>query len=117
MSRARILTALTFHSIVMIFLGGCQSAAPTPALASIPISKIQFRFDGPGGSATHDFVNANNACKNETGYTTSGGMPPTQIIPTCDVVMQCLSSKGFYSTPDGKFDPEELGIGISCLAN
>jgi hypothetical protein len=100
----------------MSFFAGCQTPAPSATSPQIPISKIQARFDGPGGSANQDFVNANNACRNETSHSAGNGTSSSPIIPTCDSVMQCLSGKGFYSAPYGKFDPEELKIGISCIA-
>ena len=104
----------TIMSAAWIALSACQSTqAPAPALAP-PITYMQDRFDGPAGSALHDFVNATNACQREISqfdqYRTAA------VIPTCSLVIKCLASKGYVSKPYGKFDQEELKLGISCVA-
>jgi hypothetical protein len=104
----------TLLLLTLLTLGGCQTApAPIP-VSTVQITSMQDRFDGPGGSEVHDFVNASNACQRETSQTNPYNT--VTAIPTCSRVLRCLASKGYVSKPYGKFDAEELKLGMSCIA-
>lgn len=111
-SRMLDFQALTVAALFVAALSGCRTAPPLPT--PVPITVIQDRFDGPGGAAVHDFVNASNACQRETSR-----MDPynnVSVIPTCSAVIRCLAGKGYVPMPSGKFDAEELRIGATCTA-
>ncbi|PUE05979.1 hypothetical protein B9Z51_17170 [Limnohabitans sp. T6-5] len=104
--------ALILSTLFVFALSGCQTPPPLPA--AVPITSIQDRFDGPGGTAVHDFVNASNACQRETSRMNQYNNAP--VIPSCSSVIRCLAGKGYVSSPSGKFDAEELRIGATCTA-
>jgi hypothetical protein len=98
-------------------LSGCHST-PTaisvaqPASLPAQTASVQERFNGPGGADVHNFVNATNACKRElAGMTYLGN---GAVLPTCDSIIGCLAAKGYVTSPSGKFDAEELRIGLPC---
>ncbi len=103
----RTLAISTLMSLI-----GCQTVPSREV--PVPITSIQDRFDGPGGTAVHDFVNASNACQRETSRMNQYNNAP--VIPTCSSVIRCLAGKGYVSSPSGKFDAEELRIGATCTA-
>lgn len=98
--------------LVSVFatLSGCHSVPLPP----VPVTTIQDRFDGPAGTAVHDFVKASNACQKTTAPVSQDNKAPA--LPTCGAVIRCLASKGYVSSPSGKFDAEELRVGVTCTA-
>ena len=67
------------------------------------------RFSGPPSATLKDFVTARTDCYAKLRGSDKGGP-----VVNCNAFQACLMSKDFMVDPNGKWDPNELGIGVSC---
>ena len=101
-------------------LASCTTPAPAPApvperlpvAPPVQLVKIQKRFDGAAGTIQQDFTHAASMCKLDVG--SSGLMIGSKVIGSCATFTSCMARKAFYAAPNGKFDPEELGLELPC---
>jgi hypothetical protein len=99
-------------------LSSCTTTVPAPVPERLPVTspvqlvKIQKRFDGAAGTIQQDFTHAASMCKREVG--SSGLMIGSNLIGSCATFTSCMAGKAFYIAPNGKYDPEELGLELPC---
>jgi hypothetical protein len=114
---------MIIKKIIVLFaiplLASCGTFAPAPkGLSVVPVIqlvKIQKRFDGPAGTIQQDFTHAAASCKREVG--SSGLMVGSNLVASCATFTNCMALKAFYGAPNGKYDPEELGLELFCYAD
>lgn len=100
-------------------LASCGTLAPAPErlpdVPAIQLVKIQKRFDGPAGTIQQDFTHAAASCKLEVG--SSGLKVGSNLVASCATFTNCMARKAFYGSPNGKYDPEELGLELVCYVD